>query len=147
MPNWERSTRHSTEDHIIMKESSKSIHYHLQGAPLCFSCFGESKVWLFDYEQMFFPGSLSCCSNLNVNVSHKSIWWQHHHHNCCYHHVFFYQIEVTWWAVSSASSWSCTRTAWSFSNQVSWSHLFLDSVEIFIHQKLSSRWFQLFQSK
>ena len=143
MPSWERSTRHSTEDHIIMKESSKSIHYHLQGAPLCFSCFGESKVWLFDYERMFFSRLdillfKSQCqrkSQIYLVTSPSSL------------PCFFYQIEVTWWAVSSASSWSCTQTVWSSSNQVSWSHLSLDSVEIFIHQKLSSRWFQLFQSK
>ena len=45
LPSWERSTRRSTDDRIIMKELAKSIHYHLQGAPLCFSCSGESKVW------------------------------------------------------------------------------------------------------
>ena len=90
LPSWERSTRRSTDDRIIMKELAKSIHYHLQGAPLCFSCSGESNVWLFDYEQMFFPDSISCCSNLNVNVSHKSIWWHHHHH----YHVFFIKLKL-----------------------------------------------------
>ena len=43
---------------------------------------------------MFFPGSLSCCSNLNVNVSHKSIWWHHHHHHRRHHHVFFIKLKL-----------------------------------------------------